>query len=66
MQFRMSQQTDSEEANNLQKRLQVSDDLTIQLNFNGDRSIKLVPKYGKTFFISNNCSKFILEYRYIK
>ena len=47
MQYRNSQKTDTDETNNINRRLQVSDDLTIQLNFNkNEKSIKVVPKYG--------------------
>ena len=44
-QFKVSQKTESDETQDHNRRVQVSDDLTIQLNFNGDKSIKLVPKY---------------------
>jgi hypothetical protein len=34
MQFRLSQKSYSDESNNIRQKLQVSDDLTIQLNYN--------------------------------
>jgi hypothetical protein len=48
-QYRVSQKTNTNSENN--KILQVSEDLTIQLNFNGDDSIQVVPKYGMDYWL---------------
>lgn len=45
-QFRLSQKTASEESKNINKMLQVSEDLTAQVNFNGDKSIQMTPQIG--------------------
>lgn len=45
-QFRISQKTESQETNNLNKQLQVSDDLTIEINYQKEKSVKVTPNIG--------------------